>query len=57
MISLVGFLLVLGLIVFGPKKTIEFALEIGRLLAQLKQATGQFQQSHWLQSENLFNPP
>jgi Sec-independent protein translocase protein TatA len=45
MISLVGFLLVLGLIIFGPKKTIEFAQEIGRLLTQLKHATGQFQQS------------
>jgi Sec-independent protein translocase protein TatA len=41
MISLIGFLLFLGLIVFGPRKTIEFAQEIGRVLAQLKQAAGQ----------------
>ena len=35
MILTVGFLLVLGLIVFGPKKTIEMAQEVGRVLAQL----------------------
>jgi Sec-independent protein translocase protein TatA len=45
MISLVAFLLFLGLIVFGPRKTIEFAQEIGRLLAQLKRAAGQLQES------------
>lgn len=45
MISMVAFLLFLGLIVFGPKKTIEFAQEIGRLVAQLKKAAGQFQES------------
>lgn len=43
MISTVGFLLFLGLIVFGPKKTMEMAQEVGRLLAQLKRAAGQFQ--------------
>ena len=37
------FLLFLGLIVFGPKKTIEIAQTIGRVLAQVKHATGQFQ--------------
>jgi Sec-independent protein translocase protein TatA len=45
MISLIGFLLFLGLIVFGPKKTIELAQEIGRLLAQLKNAAGHLQLS------------
>jgi Sec-independent protein translocase protein TatA len=44
MISLIGFLLFLGLIVFGPKKTIEFAQEIGRLWAQVKHAAGQLGQ-------------
>ncbi|MFZ0201206.1 MAG: hypothetical protein WB523_08535 [Candidatus Sulfotelmatobacter sp.] len=51
MISVVGFLLILGLIVFGPRKTIEYAQEIGRVLAQVKRATGQFQQSV-LEQEN-----
>jgi Sec-independent protein translocase protein TatA len=36
------FLLFLGLIIFGPKKTMEFAQEIGRLLAHVKRAAGQF---------------
>jgi Sec-independent protein translocase protein TatA len=36
-------LLFLGLIVFGPKKTIEIAQNIGMVLAQVKHATGQFQ--------------
>lgn len=45
MILTVLFLLFLGLIVFGPKKTIEMAQEVGRVLAQVKQAAGQFQQS------------
>jgi len=45
MILMVGFLLVLGLIVFGPKKTIEMAQEVGRVLAQVKKASDQFQQS------------
>jgi Sec-independent protein translocase protein TatA len=34
-------LLFLGLIVFGPKKTLEFAQEIGRLVAHLKQTASQ----------------
>jgi Sec-independent protein translocase protein TatA len=45
MISLVVFLLFLGLIVFGPRKTIEYAQEIGRLLAHVKNAAGQLQHS------------
>jgi len=44
MISLIGFLLFLGLIVFGPRKTIEFAQEIGRVLTQVKQAASQLGQ-------------
>ena len=45
MILRLGFPLFLGLIVFGPKKTIEIALEAGRVLAQVKHATAHFQQS------------
>jgi Sec-independent protein translocase protein TatA len=45
MISLVGFLLFTSLLVFGPKKTIEFAQEAGRWVAHLKDAAGQFQRS------------
>jgi Sec-independent protein translocase protein TatA len=45
MISLIGFLLFLGLIIFGPRKTIEFSQEIGRLLAHVKHAAAQLQQS------------
>jgi Sec-independent protein translocase protein TatA len=43
MITAVAFLLFLGLIVFGPKKTIEMAQTMGRTLAQAKRATAQFQ--------------
>ena len=43
MITAVVFMLFLGLIVFGPKKTVEIAQTIGRLLGQVKHATGQFQ--------------
>jgi Sec-independent protein translocase protein TatA len=32
------FLLVLGLIVFGPKKTIEMTQSVGRSMAQLKKS-------------------
>jgi Sec-independent protein translocase protein TatA len=49
MISAGFFFLLLGLIVFGPKKTIEMTQTIGRVLAQVKHATGEFQ-SH-LQDE------
>lgn len=45
MISVVALLLFFGLIVFGPKKTIEIAQEIGRVLAQVKRAAGEFQES------------
>lgn len=41
MISMGAFLLFLGLIMFGPKKTIEFAQELGRLVAKLKHAASQ----------------
>lgn len=43
MITAVVFMLFLGLIVFGPKKTVEIAQTIGRLLAQVRHASGQFQ--------------
>jgi Sec-independent protein translocase protein TatA len=38
MISMMIFLLVLGLIVFGPKKTIEMTQSVGRSVAQLKKS-------------------
>jgi Sec-independent protein translocase protein TatA len=38
-ISLTIFLLLVGLIVFGPRKTIEMAQEIGRAIARLKEHT------------------
>ena len=38
----VAFLLLLGLIIFGPKKTMEIAQEVGRLVAQFRRAVGQF---------------
>lgn len=37
------FFLLLGLIVFGPKKTIEMAQSMGHILAQVKHAAGQLQ--------------
>lgn len=37
------FLLFLGLILFGPKKTIEITQTVGRVLAQVRHAIGQFQ--------------
>jgi Sec-independent protein translocase protein TatA len=43
MITAVVFLLFLGLILFGPKKTIEIAQGVGRVVAQVKQASSQFQ--------------
>ncbi len=43
MITAVLFMLLLGLIVFGPKKTVEIAQTIGRLLVHVKHATSQFQ--------------
>jgi Sec-independent protein translocase protein TatA len=45
MILTLGFLLFLGLIVFGPKKTIEIAQEAGRVLAQVKHAAAHLQRS------------
>jgi Sec-independent protein translocase protein TatA len=39
-ISLTAFLLLMGLIVFGPKKTIEMAQTLGRAVAQVKQSLG-----------------
>lgn len=38
MISLVMFLLVVGLVAFGPKKTIEMAQACGRAVSQIKEA-------------------
>jgi Sec-independent protein translocase protein TatA len=45
MISIMACLLFFGLIVFGPKKTIEFAQDIGRQVARVKDAAGKFQES------------
>lgn len=44
MITAIIFML-MGLLVFGPKKTIEMAQELVRVLTRLKQAAGQFKQS------------
>jgi Sec-independent protein translocase protein TatA len=44
-ISAATFLLFLGLIAFGPKKTMQFAQEIARVLAQIRRAAEQFQES------------
>lgn len=41
MISMGVFLLLLGLMVFGPAKTIGFAQELGRLVAKIKDAANQ----------------
>jgi Sec-independent protein translocase protein TatA len=38
----VAFLLLLGLIIFGPKKTMEIAQDVGRMVAQFRHAVGQF---------------
>ncbi len=38
MISMMVFLLSMGLIVFGPKKTIEMSQSVGRSVAQLKKS-------------------
>jgi Sec-independent protein translocase protein TatA len=43
MITTAIFLLLLGLIVFGPKKTIEMAQSAGEMLGKVKQATGNLQ--------------
>lgn len=43
MITAVVFLLFLGLVVFGPNKTIEIAQSVARVVAQVKQAASHFQ--------------
>lgn len=43
MITTAIFLLLLGLIVFGPKKTIEMAQAAGEVLGKVKRATGQLE--------------
>ena len=45
MMTTVAVLLLLGLIVFGPKKTIEFAQEIAKLIAHAKHALGEMEHS------------
>jgi Sec-independent protein translocase protein TatA len=45
MISMVMLLLLMGLIVFGPKKTIEMAQSAAQALAKIKQATSEYQSS------------
>ena len=34
---------ILGLLVFGPKKTLEMSQKVGRSIAQFKRATNQIQ--------------
>ena len=43
MITAALFFLFLGLVVFGPRKTIEFTQTLGRFAAQAKQAASQLQ--------------
>jgi Sec-independent protein translocase protein TatA len=43
MITAGAFFLFLGLLVFGPKKTIEMSQTVGRALAQFRKAASQFQ--------------
>jgi Sec-independent protein translocase protein TatA len=43
MIAEAAFLLFFGLLVFGPKKTIEMAQRMGSSLAPFKRTAGQFQ--------------
>ncbi len=43
MISMLMLLLLTGIVVFGPKKTIEIAQNIARALAQMKHAAGESQ--------------
>jgi Sec-independent protein translocase protein TatA len=43
MITAALFFLFLGLVVFGPRKTIEFTQALGRFAAQAKRASGQLQ--------------
>jgi Sec-independent protein translocase protein TatA len=42
-ISSAAFFMLVGLLVFGPKKTMEMAQTIGRVLAQVKKTSSQFQ--------------
>ena len=43
MITAAAFFLFLGLIVFGPEKTVEMAQMLARVLAQVKHGAAQFQ--------------
>jgi Sec-independent protein translocase protein TatA len=43
MISMVMLLLLMGIVVFGPKKTIEMAQSVVQALAQIKHAAGEYQ--------------
>ena len=37
------FVLVLALVVFGPKKSIEIAKQVGRMMGELKRVSSRFQ--------------
>jgi Sec-independent protein translocase protein TatA len=41
MILEMAFVMFLGLLVFGPKKTLEMSQKVGQTIAQLKRATNQ----------------
>jgi Sec-independent protein translocase protein TatA len=43
MILEMAFVMFLGLLVFGPKKTLEMSQKVGRSIAQFKRATNQIQ--------------
>lgn len=44
MILDMGFVILLGLLVFGPKKTLEMSQSVGRFLAQFKVAGRELRQ-------------
>jgi Sec-independent protein translocase protein TatA len=48
-----GFVIFLGLLVFGPKKTLEMSQSVGRSIAQLKKAASQV---HTQMETELGNP-
>jgi Sec-independent protein translocase protein TatA len=56
MILEMGFVLFLGLLVFGPKKTLEMSQAVGRSIAHFKRATSQIQSQLETEVGNLQSP-
>ena len=44
-LELVAILVALGLVIFGPRRMMEMASSIGRVIGQIQQASREFQQS------------